>query len=279
MNGYGCAFSFVDRISSVEPGVCIRGQYTIPAEVNAFPTSLVAEAVGQLAAWAAMAAVGFTHRPVAGIAGRIELLSTVQPGQVLQLAAELDSVDTESAGYSGTAHADGIPVVRLRDCVGPMLPVEDFDDPKSVGHRFARLSTVGTPPGAFEGLPPLALDRDGGERGEWTRAVLRVPVAAAFFTDHFPRRPVFPGTLLMHAHLQTAVLLAAEIPSAGGAAWLPRVIADVKLRPFIAPGETLSLEAKRIRHADASLDVAVESRSEQRLISSAGIQFAPEVQP
>jgi 3-hydroxymyristoyl/3-hydroxydecanoyl-(acyl carrier protein) dehydratase len=279
MNGYSSAFSFVDRITAVDPGVGIRGQYAVPAALDSFPTSLVAEAVGQLAAWAAMAAVGFTHRPVAGIAGRIELLSTVQPGQALELNADLQSVDTEAASYNGTAHADGIPVVRLLDCVGPMLPVKDFDDPQAVGDRFARLSTVGAPPGAFRGVPPLALNRGEGDRGRSVRATLLVPAAAAFFADHFPRRPVFPGTLLLQAHLQTAVMLAGDLPSANGAAWLPRAVADVKLRTFVAPGETLSLEARRVRHTDAALVVAVESRTEQRLISSAEIEFGPETPP
>ena len=44
------AFSFVDRIASVEPGVRIRGHYAIPSGLNEFPASLVAEAVGP-AAW------------------------------------------------------------------------------------------------------------------------------------------------------------------------------------------------------------------------------------
>ena len=93
MGGHLRAFSFVDQIARVEPVGRIQGHYAIPAGVDSFPASLVVEAVGQLAAWAAMAAVGFSHRPVAGIAGSIELLSAVRPGQNLDLAAELESVD------------------------------------------------------------------------------------------------------------------------------------------------------------------------------------------
>ena len=90
------AFSFVDRILSCEPGVAIRGFYRIPAGIESFPTSLVAEAVGQLAAWSAMAVVDFQRRPVAGIAGAIELLGDVRPGQTLELAADLESADIEA---------------------------------------------------------------------------------------------------------------------------------------------------------------------------------------
>ena len=279
MNGHFRAFSFVDRITGIESGVRIRGHYAIPPAVDAFPASLVAEAVGQLAAWAAMAAVHFTHRPVAGIAGTIELLSPVRPGQALDLAAELESVDTETVGYAGTAHANGTPVIRLLDCVGPMVPVEDFDDPKFLSDRFTLLRTGGTPPGAFGGLPALDLERGSSERGQSARAILQVPTEAAFFADHFPRRPVFPGTLLMHSNLRTAALLAAEVPAGNGSVWVPRIVSDVKLRTFIAPGETLNLEAKRTGHSDTSLSVAVESRVSQRLVGSAEIQFFPEVHP
>ena len=267
------AFSFVDRITGIQPGVSIRGQYTIPPTVNGFPASLVAEATGQLAAWSAMAAVNFSHRPVAGIAGRIELLSTVHPGQMLELEAQLESVDTETVGYSGTAQADGVPVIRLLDCVGPMVPTDEFDDPQALRDRLKLLCAAGVTPGAFGGVPALELERGGGEPGQLARAVLRLPAHAPIFADHFPRRAVFPGTLLMHANLQTAALLADELPSGNGATWVPRIVSDVKLRAFIDPGQTLSLQAKRMGQSDRSLSVAVESRINQRLIGSAEVEF------
>jgi len=270
------AFSFVDQITSLQHGVSIFGNYNIPPAVNSFPATLVAEAVGQLAAWAAMAAVDFSHRPVAGIVGRIEFLSPVSPGQRLQLAAELESVDIETVGYQGTAHIDGSPVIRLLDCVGPMVPVDDFDEPDLVRARFSLLRTCGATPGGFDGLPALVLDRIDGDLAESASAVLQVPADAPFFADHFPRRPVFPGALLMHASIQTAAMLVAEVSSDNGGRWLPRTISNVKLRSFISPGEALRLEARRTGHSESSLNVAVESRLNRRLIGSAEIQFSSE---
>ena len=270
-----CAFSFVDRITSLEPGGSVRGQYTIPAKVEAFPASLVAEAVGQLAAWAAMTAVDFSHRPVAGIAGRIELLSNVRPGQVLDLGAELESADIDMVGYCGIACVDGHPVIRLLDCVGPMVPLNDFDEPKAVRERCDLLRTVGATAGGFHGLPALVLERGQWERGQLARAVLRVPSGAPFFADHFPRRPVFPGTLLMHASMQAAAMLVEEF-CGNGATWLPRTISDMKLRSFISPGVTLNLEARVTVSSERRVSVATESRIDQRLIGSADVQFSPE---
>jgi len=50
MQGRYAAFTFVDRITSFEPGTAARGSFHIPADVGTFPLSLVAEATGQLAA-------------------------------------------------------------------------------------------------------------------------------------------------------------------------------------------------------------------------------------
>jgi len=275
MAGRFCAFSFVDRITSLERGGSVRGHYSIPAKVEAFPVSLVAEAVGQLAAWAAMTAVDFSHRPVAGIAGRIELLSIVQPGQVLDLGADLESVDTDTVGYCGTACVAGRPVIRLRDCVGPMVPLKDFDEPDAVRERCVLLRTVGATAGGFLGLPALVLERGPCERGRLARAVLRVPSGAQFFADHFPRRPVFPGTLLMHASMQTAAMLVEEF-CGYDATWLPRTISDMKLRSFISPGVTLNLEARVTVSSEKGVSVATESRLNQRLVGSADVQFSAE---
>lgn len=267
----------MDRITSVEPGVLARGRYAIPADIDAFPASLVAEAVGQLAAWAAMAVVNFQRRPVAGIAAGIELLSPVQPGQTLELAADLEAADAEAVSYHGSASADGVPVIRLTHCVGPMVLMAEYDDPDAVRERFALLCDAGVPPGGFAGLPPIAVQRTDGEPGKIARASLAIPGAAKIFADHFPRRPVFPGSLLMHANLQLAAALTNELPCAdAGQVWRPRAISDMKLRAFIPPGEALELEARLNGAANGRADLIVETRKSKRVIGTARVQFTAE---
>lgn len=274
------AFSFVDRILSCEAGVRIRGLYGIPAGIEAFPASLVAEAVGQLAAWSAMAMVDFQRRPVAGIAGRIELLGDVRPGQTLELAADLESADVEAVAYGGGASVDGIPVLRLTHCVGPMVPMEEFDDPAAVRSRFSLLRGEGAGPGGFGGLPPLPVERTGGEVGKVARASLRVPSSARIFADHFSRRPVYPGSLLMHANLELAADLVSEITQASmGRTWRPQGISNMKLRAFITPGEILELEARLEESSDYAAELMVETRRGKRLLGSARVTFVSEGTP
>src|SRR5215470_16103807 len=149
MGEHFCAFSFVDRITDFQSGIRIRGRYAIPSELDAFPSSLAAEAVGQLAAWAAMAALNFERRPVAGLAGAIRLLAPIRPGQTLELSVELEGGDADAIGYSGVALIDGNPVIRLEHCVGPMVPQEEFDCPRALRERFELLCGPGAMPGGF----------------------------------------------------------------------------------------------------------------------------------
>ena len=271
MDAHFRAFSFVDRITSVREGKQIRGCYTIPDELHDFPLALVGEAVGQLAAWAAMAAVNFGQRPVAGLAGSIELLHAPRPGQVLELAAAVEHVDAESVEYRGTAHVDGTPVMRLHDCVGPMMPLADFDDPQKLRARFEELCRTGAVAGTFPGLPQMTFARTGGSAGQSVSATFQVPSEAPLFADHFPRRPIFPGSLLMHLNLQLGAVLASEIPPPGKSRWVPGIIHDMKLRSFIPPGTTLQLEAKLKQHSPDHASLALATRAADEVIATASL--------
>ncbi|MEO8426114.1 MAG: hypothetical protein ABI651_03285 [Verrucomicrobiota bacterium] len=276
MNAHFRAFSFVDRIIPVHDGRRIRGRYTIPSEVVDFPLALVGEAVGQLAAWAAMAAVNFDRRPVAGLAGSIELLLAPRAGQVLELAADLENVDVESVEYSGTAHLDGRLVIRLQDCVGPMVPLADFDDPQALRNRFEELCQNGAEPGSFPGLPRMTLERVGGDAGRCASATFHVPSDALLFADHFPRRPVFPGSLLMHLNLQLGAALASEISPPAGRQWVAGTVLDMKLRSFIPPGAALQLEAVLKQQAHDSASLTIETRTSKDLIATARLLLKAE---
>src|SRR5574341_2127140 len=104
-------FSFVDRITGGEPGARGQGRFAVPAVLEEFPSCLVAEAVGQLAAWFAMAQIEFRCRPVAGLAGEVRILGDVAPGQVLDLHVEIESCDPDAVAYGGRACVGDAPVV------------------------------------------------------------------------------------------------------------------------------------------------------------------------
>jgi 3-hydroxymyristoyl/3-hydroxydecanoyl-(acyl carrier protein) dehydratase len=245
MREHFSAFSFVDRITEVKPGSRARGAFSIPHRPGEFPGCLVAEAVGQLAAWAAMAALAFRRRPVAGLAGRVEFTGAVRPGQTLDLAVELENCDADAVAYRGWASVGGSPVLRLTHCVGPMLPTEELDDPRAVEDHFRLLCGAGAAPGRFPGVTmPQLLLAEASAPGE-LRAVLQIPESAPFFADHFPRRPVFPGSLLLDAKMRLAAEFAGRIQApVQSTPPVTSQMSDVKLRAFLPPGQTVELEAR-----------------------------------
>lgn len=270
------AFSFVDRIAPSGDASHIEGSYAIPSGLAHFPSSLAAEAVGQLAAWAVMKAADFGQRPIAGLAGRIDLAAAPRPGQVLRLAADIESLDDEAVAYRGAATVDDTLIVRLEECVGPMIPVANLDDPAALRERFAVLCGPGAAAGAFPGLPPLELRWAEGEPGVWARALFQVPVSAPLFADHFPRCPVFPGSLLVQMCHELAATLAAGIPLPASCRWGLKSVLGMKLREFISPGKELDLEARLKQRTDDSATLAVGVRAGREILASARLLLAPE---
>ena len=271
------AFSFVDRITQIEGTTRVCGTYTIPADLTHFPVSLVAEAIGQLAAWVAMSVVDFTHRPVAALAGDTCVHRLPRAGDTLELIVDIESIDAEAIQYQGRALVAGQVVLELSDTLGSMLDINEFDDPQALRADFAQLTSGGREPGAFKGVPsPVLEDIPSANPSQRLDAFLAVPTQAAFFQDHFPSRPVFPATLMLDAQLQLAQRLANSL-SAGAVS--VRRITHVKVRAFTAPGATLTLFAERAEPSSSDTEpllIKVGAQAEGRTIASAKMFFAPD---
>jgi 3-hydroxyacyl-[acyl-carrier-protein] dehydratase len=274
MSDHFAAFSFVDRITEFESGKRARGVFAIPRHVPTFPSCLVAEAVGQLAAWTAMSEISFRGRPVAALANETRFIDNAAPGDTLELAVEIESCDDEAVAYMGWAQVGNRKLIELIDCLGPMLPVEEFDSPEAMAERLALLRGAGAQPGRFGGVsvPPLtAVER---VRGESAMGTLHVPVSAPFFGDHFPRRAVFPATLLLDTQIRLALELAAETPHCPpGSTPVPVKMTHVKMRSFMAPGDTLVLGAKVAEPVDGNGRIMLSAQSDGKTVATARLEF------
>lgn len=272
VSGRYAAFTFCDRIVELVPATSARALFQIPPTIDEFPSCLVAEATGQLAAWVSMAHIEFRGRPVAALAGETRFLAGVEPGQTLQLEVAIESCDEETVAYGGRALVDGVPVLELKDCVGPMLPQAEYDDPADLAHQFALLRGAGAQPGRFRGVqrPALtALSEDGRAR----RARLDVPTHAAFFGDHFPRRPVFPATLLLDGLIRVATHLLDG--SAGErASWQLACTRNVKVRDFVLPGQSVTLSAELSGITNGVARVALAASVGERTVATARAEFS-----
>ena len=273
MSPHFAAYSFVDRISDFVPAKRARGQFAVPAHLESFSACLVAEAVGQLAAWVSMAHIDFRGRPVAALANETRFHGDAVPGQTLDLAVEIDSCDDEAVAYSGSANVDDRPVSELIDCLGPMLPVADFDSPDELRARFELLRNGGAPPGRFKGVSVPDIVPVERVAGQSLKATLHVPTEAPFFGDHFPRRAVFPATLLLDTQIRLALDLARDAPWARG--WSPRParVTHVKMRSFILPGQAVDLSVDLALPADGVAKASLGARVDGRVVATARLEL------
>ncbi|HSU43643.1 MAG TPA: hypothetical protein VLN42_05455 [Casimicrobiaceae bacterium] len=267
------AYSFVDRIVELVPGKRARGGFAIPARIAEFPAALVAEAVGQLAAWVAMAALDFRGRPVAALATETRFLDDARPGQTLELAADIQECDGDAVAYSGSASVDGRRIIELADCLGPMLPLGDFDAPEALRERLALLRGEGAPPDRFAGIDDIPVTVTHQVPGQELAASITVPDAAPFFADHFPRRPVFPATLLLDMMMRLA-LDAARGPEAPGRSPRALRVTHVKMRSFIAPSQQLDIGVTLDPARNATARAMLTAKTGERLVASARLELA-----
>ncbi|MEO8484841.1 MAG: hypothetical protein ABI585_00745 [Betaproteobacteria bacterium] len=266
MNGRFAAFSFVDRILAHDPAATVRGRYAIPARATRFPASLAAEAVGQLAAWAAMSALDFRVRPVAGLAGETRFVRAFGPGDTLELEVTMESATATDVAYHGRALCAGEPVLTLEHALGPMLPVGDLDDPDAMRADFETLRRAGAPAARFRGVAAPALTLDTVETGKRARGSLVIPTEAPYFADHFPRKPVFPATLLMDALGMLATAAAGDDARVTG-------MQDVKVRAFMPPGETLAVSVE-LDDRDGELAGRVVAKMNGKPVATARVRLA-----
>ena len=276
-NGRFAAFSFVDRITRIDGVQQVTGVYQIPHGVSHFPVSLVAEALGQLAAWVAMSNCDFVRRPVAALAGDTRIHGYPKAGDTLQLHVDIDSCERDSIAYRGHAKVDDTLILELMDTLGSNLGIDIFDDPQLLASDFAILTGPGRAPGVFAGVPAPLMNVTSHQVGQRIEAALDIPDDADYFSDHFPRRPVFPATLLIDAQLQLAQQLMAQAPGLAATLKVTR-ITNVKVRAFTSPGASLGLFAEFAAPGEDDPEpvlVKVGALAGNRVIAAAKIFFAP----
>jgi 3-hydroxymyristoyl/3-hydroxydecanoyl-(acyl carrier protein) dehydratase len=106
-------------------------------------------------------------------------------------------------------------------------------------------------------------------------ATLKIPATAPFFADHFPRRPVFPATLLLNSQIGLAAQLAREASFAGdGSAFAASRMTHVKMRAFIVPGQELESRVELLGIEDGTTRVALSARdADGKIIATARVEF------
>ncbi len=246
MADHFAAFSFVDRITEHEPGRRARGRYAVPAGVAGVPvlprrrSGRAARRVGRDGAHRLSRPAGRGARQRNAIPCRRRARRHARPRRRhRKLRRGRGRLRGSGAGRRRRRH-------RARRLPRP--------DAAGRGVRFARRhggALRAHPrrrrdrPAAFHGVAAPRVVRTAGVPGVSASATLHVPESAPFFGDHFPRRPVFPATLLLDAQIGLALDVAAEATHwPAGTRPAPSRMTHVKMRSFIPPGATLDIDAE-----------------------------------
>jgi len=245
-------FHFVDQILELDPGRHALGIKRVTSSdtfvrsnaggVSTLLSCIIGEALGQLGAWSVMAAKDFALRPVAGVVGEVAISGEAAVGDSVLLDTTIDSVTDEAVFYHAAASVGGATVLRLENTLGPLLPMEQFNDPTEMRERFARIRQLGDSAGESqtgEGTAaPFDLSFDeilSFEGCKEATAIRTLSGGEAFLRDHFPRKPVLPLSLLLESLLQ----LGQELLEDGGPRFVPNGASKVKMSRFVEPGSSL----------------------------------------
>jgi len=115
------------------------------------------------------------------------------------------------------------------------------------------------------------------EVGKCAEGLKNVALSEDFFDDHFPRRPVMPGVLLIEGMAQlSGLLLEASLREKfqRDAKAILTILDKVKFRDMVKPGEMLVYSTELVSLNELSGKVMVKATREGRLIASTGMVFS-----
>ncbi|NKB46977.1 MAG: hypothetical protein GKR77_04240 [Legionellales bacterium] len=262
------SYLFVDQIQEHTTGQRICGcklvrpdeLYLTIGRANhpALLPAVVGEALGQLGAWSVMHASQFQYRPVAGVVDQVTIYDDAYVGDLITLTTEIVTWDEQAIDYHSVATVDGRKILAIDHAIGPMLPMTEFNDPQRMQQLFIELSNAQTPwvEDMQTSLPsPCALIRYDQmvdwQPGVQVIATKYIPAKAAYFAEHFPRKPVLPLTMLLSANLALAQQWLMEWQPSIGSSLVPYQLRKIKMRNFIAPETTVTTVIKlKAQHND-----------------------------
>lgn len=112
--------------------------------------------------------------------------------------------------------------------------------------------------------------------GDCARAVKNVTLSEDFFDDHFPRRPVMPGVLMIEGMAQLGgLLLEATLKEKHdlSAKAVMTVLERTKFRQLVRPGDTLVYETQITGINTKGGKVVAKALSDGKVVVTTGIVF------
>lgn len=269
-------FLYVDRITDYQPGRLIRGLKNVTrSEDFLYPetdgrrrlsTSIVIEAAAQMGSWLAILDSNFTKRPLFLGEDLAEFQGSAYAGDMIDLTAELVRLEDDVLETVSTATVNGKVIMKTTSSKGFMVPMEDYASPEEVKKRYAELfrpktanvkrvqgpvSLVSSPYwGISKKQPRLLLDGIiQHEPQKSVEAFKNVSRTEAFFAEHFPRRPIVPGVIILGMVSDACEYLVRDDQNALGPyrrLELTKLV-NGRFRKMVEPGDQCVVKAKAKR--------------------------------
>jgi 3-hydroxyacyl-[acyl-carrier-protein] dehydratase len=115
------------------------------------------------------------------------------------------------------------------------------------------------------------------EVGRSAEAVKNVTLSEDFFDDHFPRRPVMPGVLMIEGMAQVSgLLLEASLLEKYGkdAKAVLTLLERTKFRDLVKPGDTLVYKTEVVAVNENGGKVSVQAMRDGEPVVTSGMVFA-----
>ena len=113
--------------------------------------------------------------------------------------------------------------------------------------------------------------------GSSAKAIKNVALSEDFFDDHFPRRPVMPGVLIIEGMAQlSGLLLESSLREkyAQDAKAVLTVLERTKFREVVRPGDTLTYSTEVISVNENGGKVSVKALCQNRTVVTSAMVFA-----
>ncbi len=115
------------------------------------------------------------------------------------------------------------------------------------------------------------------ETGVAAEGLKNVAMSEDFFDDHFPRRPVMPGVLILEGMTQLGAVLVEETlqESAGkGCKAILRMIDKTKFKAMIKPGDTLHYRVEMTALAEGEARLKGVATRSQAVVATTELVFS-----
>ncbi len=271
------SFSFVDRIIEHQPGQFLRAIknvcrneslfYWLPDGRRVLSPAVISESVAQTGASLKMATTNFQFQPVLLASDDATYSRVVEPGDQIEMFVRITQMDLErhSITSSGQALVNGELVYQSECSRAFLLPLADYRDPIQTQKRFVDLfkpelkdAHLGAEVGirlpaiaghqTFESLRLLdgLLHHTPGKR---VKSYKNVTSCETYFIDHFPRKPVVPGVMLLAIVGESCQYLLRERLDAPPRqrALIPNSIGQVRFRKFVEPGDRVITDVQVVK--------------------------------